>query len=247
MKRLLLLAALAASSLAAQDQKKQEPATAPGPGAVQKLIVLKYADARAVADLLRVFNAVIMPNTEMHAIAVTAQAPQMTAIEDAVARLDTPAAAPKNFELTCYLLIGSETDGNTGPLPKELESVVTQLKNNFPFKVYRVMDVLNMRARTGQSLNTSSNGAMFSGPGPDVLTTFHINSATLAPDGSTIRIDGLWTNSRIPVGTPERFNYRDLGLNTDVDIKEGQKVVIGRVGIARDQALFLVLTAKVVN
>jgi hypothetical protein len=36
-------------------------------------------------------------------------------------------------------------------------------------------------------------------------------------------------------------------LNTDVDIKAGQKVVIGRHGINREQALFLVLSAQVVN
>ena len=48
-------------------------------------------------------------------------------------------------------------------------------------------------------------------------------------------------------GGPVQFSYQDLGLNADVDIKEGQKVVVGRVGMSRDQALFLVLTARVVN
>jgi hypothetical protein len=38
----------------------------------------------------------------------------------------------------------------------------------------------------------------------------------------------------------------NLGLTTDVDIKEGQKVVIGRMGIGKDQALFLVMTVKIV-
>jgi hypothetical protein len=41
------------------------------------------------------------------------------------------------------------------------------------------------------------------------------------------------------------WNYQNLGINEDMDIKEGQKVVVGRVGISRDQALFLVLSAKV--
>jgi len=36
-----------------------------------------------------------------------------------------------------------------------------------------------------------------------------------------------------------------LGIQTDLDIKEGQKVVVGRLGISHDQALFLVMMAKV--
>jgi hypothetical protein len=39
----------------------------------------------------------------------------------------------------------------------------------------------------------------------------------------------------------------ELGLDADVDIKEGQTVVEGRVSMGKDQALFLVLTARVVN
>jgi hypothetical protein len=37
-----------------------------------------------------------------------------------------------------------------------------------------------------------------------------------------------------------------VGLSADVDIKQGQKVVIGRVSVG-ESALFLVLTAQVVN
>jgi hypothetical protein len=36
------------------------------------------------------------------------------------------------------------------------------------------------------------------------------------------------------------------GLQADVDIKQGQKVVIGRASVA-ESALFVVLTAQVVN
>jgi hypothetical protein len=44
-----------------------------------------------------------------------------------------------------------------------------------------------------------------------------------------------------------QFTYIDVGLNTDIDIKEGQKAVVGRAGLERDKALFLVLTAQVVQ
>jgi len=38
-----------------------------------------------------------------------------------------------------------------------------------------------------------------------------------------------------------------LKLSASVDLKEGQKVAVGRIGVSHDQALFLVLTARVVQ
>ncbi len=233
MKRILLVAILAVVPLAAQEKKPENPPN------VQKLFILKYADPRAVEPLLRVFGSAV-PNAELHAISVTASAQNMPAIEEAITRLDVPAAAPKNIDLTFYFIIGSEADTAQGTaLPKDLDSVVTQLKNTFPFKGYRLMDVLSTRARTGREVNVTSLGAsMVSGTTEPVQTTVHIRSVSMGGDNNTIRIDSLHTNSRVP---------QPLGIDTDVDMKEGQKVVVGRFGLNKDQALFLVLTAKVVN
>ena len=79
------------------------------------------------------------------------------------------------------------------------------------------------------------------------ITQFRINSAGIGSDETTVRIDGLNLSSRIPVATGhESISYNDVGLQADVDIKQGQKVVIGRVSVA-ESAMFVVLTAQVVN
>ena len=136
-------------------------------------------------------------------------------------------------------------------MPKELDSVVTQLKNAFAFKNYRLMDVLTLRARTGQRAQTTSAGAMVemgtSGHQP-ATTVFHLNSVSVATDGTTIHLEGMSTEIRMPLSTGgNSFQMQTLGLNSDVDIKEGQKVVVGRVGVSNGQALFLVLVARVVS
>ncbi len=218
---------------------------------VQKLIPLKYADPRTVTDLLRVFDSTIISNTEMHALAVKASPATMQAIEEAVARLDTPAAAPKDIELTIHLLVGTDADGNIGgPLPKDLDSVAAQLKNNFSFKTYRQLDVMTLRSRAGQRAGTESSGGFmqFGTVTKPVVTSFQMNSSSIGADGTTVRLDGVRSSTRIPVEVqPGNFNNQDLSLNTDLDIREGQKVVVGRMGINREQALFLVLTARVVQ
>ena len=63
-----------------------------------------------------------------------------------------------------------------------------------------------------------------------------------------IRLDGLHAGLRIPHsdGTG-KIAYTDTGISTDVvDVKEGQKLVVGRSSLdGPEKALFLVLIAKV--
>jgi hypothetical protein len=253
MKRFLLASMLMALPLAAQEDKKAEPKPDPGP-TVQKLFLLKYADPQNIYTLLRVFHASVTPNHDMRALAVDASPEAMAVIEDAIKRLDVPSAAPANIDMTVYLVVGHEAESPAGsaPLPKDLDIVVTQLKNAFAFKSYSLLDVLALRTRTGQPASTtSSGGAMQFGDGTSqpVVTSFSIRSATIASDGATVRIDSLSSNCKVPLPTVSGgkiFAPQDLGIRTDIDIKEGQKVVVGRLGISRDQALFLVMTVKIV-
>ncbi|HUB80178.1 MAG TPA: hypothetical protein VMB03_15340 [Bryobacteraceae bacterium] len=249
MKRFLLALFLLSLPLAAQEEKKAE---AKEPATVQKLFVLKYADPQSVRNLLQVFHANLDANRDLRVLAVDATPETMAAIEDAIKRLDVPSAAPANIDLTVYLLVGHEGESPTGnsPVPKDLDSVVTQLKNAFAFKSYSLLDVLALRARTGEQASTTSSGASVQNGNATapVMTNFRINGVSLGGDGTTIHISRLNAGINMPVPDGSNgFNRHDLGLNTDVDIKEGQKVVIGRLGISKDQALFLVMTAKILQ
>jgi len=248
MKNLALVLAFLALPLATQDQKKEEPKEPQ----VQKLFVLKYADPNQISNLIRVFTGNVTPNAAMHAIAVSATGPAMTAIEDAITRLDVPASAPQNVELTAYLLTGSDTDGTSGSLPKELDSVVAQLKTVFAYKSYKLGDILTLRGRTGQRLSTSGSGGsvMIGNIAQPIFPQFSVNSVGVG-EGGTIHIDRLQVGNRVPVMTSltgdPRISYQDVGLNTDVDIKEGQKVVVGKIAMNPNEAMFVALMAHVIQ
>jgi hypothetical protein len=241
MKRIWIGLLLAAGlSLAAQDGKKTD--TAPKKPQIQRLFILKYADPLQLMDLLRVFDASVRQNAEMHALAIEASPEAMRAIEDAIQKLDVPSAMPKNVEMTVFLLVASDAAAAAsagGAIPKDLDSVATQLKATFPFKNYGLLDVLTFRTRTGQPVNTTSSGGslQIDNMPVSVITTVRINSISVESDGSTVRIDKL--------NTRYQWGHQNLELSTDLDIKEGQKVVVGRLGISHDQALFLVMMAKV--
>jgi hypothetical protein len=249
MKRTLIGFVLAAAlSLAAQDANKAD--TAPIKPKVQRLFILKYADPNQLLGLLQVFDASVRQNAEMHALTIEASPEAMRAIEDAIQKLDVPAAMPKNIEVTVYLLVATDSATPAGSaIPKDLDAVTTQLKNTFPFKNYGLLDVLTFRTRTGQSVSTTSSGGSFQiGSRPvSVISSLRIGSISVQSDGSTVRIDKLNSSYRVPMpnGNGDQYNYQELGIQTDLDIKEGQKVVVGRLGISHDQALFLVMMAKV--
>ena len=135
-------------------------------------------------------------------------------------------------------------------IPKDLDSVVTQLKNTFPFKNYGLGDVITFHTRTGQMVRTTSSGGSVqigSRPIP-VITQLSINSIALQSDGNTLRVERLNAQFRVPQPTngptSDAFQYIDLQMQTDLDIKDGRKVVVGRVGLSHDQALFLVMMGK---
>jgi hypothetical protein len=248
MKRILLALLLMTLPLAAQEEKKGET---PAPHTVQKLFVLKYADAQSVRQLLQVFHANFNANGDMRVIAVEATPEVMAGIEDAIKRLDVPSAAPANIDLTIYLVVGHESEGPAGgsPVPKDLDSVVTQLKAGFPFKSYSLLDILAFRTRTGEQASTTSSGGVVANGNTNapVMTSFRLNNASVGSDGASIHISKLNAGIKMPVFNNNGFSYTDLGMNTDIDIKEGQKVVIGRLGISKDQALFLVMTVKILQ
>jgi hypothetical protein len=251
MKRAWLVLTLLAMPLAAQEKKVEEQAKQASPPNQQKVFILKYADPENLRQLLSVFGGGFIPNAEMHALAVTAPPSMMQAIEDAITRLDVPSAAPKNFDFTVDLVVGTDAENPvSASIPKDLDSVIAQLKGAFPFKNYRLLDVLTLRTRAGKRASAeSSGGAVQVGSASrTVRSEFAIDSASLGADGTTVHLDRLKCQIRFPYeDTPGQIVMQNLSLQTEVDIKEGQKVVVGRVGMNSQQAMFVVLTVKVVQ
>jgi hypothetical protein len=257
MKRILAVLIMLALPLAAQEEKKADPAqpTRVAQPGVQKLFILKYADVNQVSQLLNVFTGSVRPNPAMHALAVTATAEAMSAIEDAIKRLDVPSSAPQNVEIMAYFLIGftdsqkASQDVVGSDPPKELESTVAQLKSAFNYRTYKLMEALPIRTRSGQRIDASTaGGAVKVAERPvSIITQFHVDSVSADSDGR-IRLNSLRVSQRVPTAASNgNLNTTDIGITTDVDMKEGQKVVVGKNGLSPDEAIFLVLSARVVQ
>jgi hypothetical protein len=249
----------------AQAKKADNPTEPPGPARpksttdrvphVQRIFAIKYADVEAIARTLSIFPVPVHPNRELRVVGVSAPAALMPTIEDTIKRLDVPRPAPQNVELTVYLLLAS--DNGTGSVPPELEGVAKQLKTTFTFKGLHTIDTLVVRSRDKQSGDVKGL-AKFDPDIPNPSTySFSYRAASILSDekGRLIRLDGLRFGARVVVKRQSEasssfvaFDSIDAGFNTDIDVREGQKVVVGKTAVGgTNTALILVITAKVLE
>src|SRR5580692_1000838 len=148
-KRILFGLAVAGALAAQTAAVVPPPAQAPELPRQQRIFMLKYADARHVADVLGVFGYGIRADRDLHVVAVSAPAEAMSAIEDAVKRLDVPTAAPKDIDLVVYLVVASDQASSGASLPSELQPVADELKKIFSYKNFRLLDSILLRTQPG--------------------------------------------------------------------------------------------------
>jgi hypothetical protein len=242
----------------ASQTKPPESVTrrSPRPGDVQKVLIIRHPVPRSLVDLLAIFPATITHSYYQGATALGISAPPaaMAAIEETIKRLDAPPPpARKNIELTGYILEATSHPGEATSVPSELEGVVAQLKRTFNYAAYRLIDILIARAREYSGLETNAVGGNGQGAPARTFYRLKVMHASVSPEGgATIRLDGLRFGVDIPVPVSavpnSSFQYRSVGVDTDIDIREGQRVVVGKSGIGdAGNAIILVLSAKVVD
>jgi hypothetical protein len=247
MKKLAILILFAAVfCLQAEDQ------------AVTHVFQFKYADGRGLQRVLAPYGRVEV-DSMLKALTVTVRDNTiLSEVEQIIKRFDVPPPPVLNIDVTIYLMSALGTP-SSGAVPAELEPVVKQLKSTFSYKGYQLIDTEVIRVRAGQGGDVS--GVVDNAPSLDgnrTISKVGFRSASVSTDekGRAIRIDGLKVGLRIPVASSgpgvgpgqKQYQYIDTGLNTDVDVREGQKVVVGKANMdGSDRASIVVLTAKVVE
>jgi hypothetical protein len=225
-------------------------------GVAQKVFQIKHANVDKLAEVLRIFGHV-RADRDLGVVAVQVAPGVLPTVEDTVKRLDVPPPIPQNVELTVYLLLASDQEASASPVPADLEGVVKQLKTTFALKSFRTLDTFVVRSREkGNGVVKGLARLDADAPQPSTFT-FSYRAASILSDerGRLIRIDGLKLDADILVktqeqGGPSAVSYQnvDAGFNTDIDVREGQKVVVGKAAIGgTNNALILVITAKVLE
>ena len=207
---------------------------------VQRMIEVKNADANRIAHLVEAPGLSIHFDAGMHVVVVRGTEDAVSTVEAMIHKLDV---APPNIELTVYLIAGS-AQNSAEDIPKELASTAKQLHSLFPYKGYRLLESFVQRGRDGRDASTSGNL-------PGAFYDFRYRSSTVSSGTPrTVHLDGMSLVLRAPttVDKEGRMQYTNTAINTDLDIGENQKVVVGKSNIAASSdALVLVVTAKVIE
>jgi len=216
---------------------------------VLKVIQLKYADPYHVADLLSLFGASIKSDRQTKVLTVVGSASAVAAVEEAIKKLDVAPPPTKDVDLTAYFVLATREPMQAASLPSELGEVITQLKRVLNYQSFQLLNTAFLRSQDGHGASVSGVARVGSVP-VDFRLSF--NTADIIPEGKapTVTINGLDFTAEQPVTGGGLLTTRAASakIHTNIDIAEGQKVVVGKTALDfPDNALILVLTAKIID
>jgi len=254
MRRILLIVALVLVCVPAIEAQEPQLVEA-------RIFQVKHADVQALAGMLRVFNVGINYNAELKTISVSGTPETLVAIEETIARFDVPPEPRKNVVLTFHMLRASKEEGTPETLPEELRGVAEQLKSLFNYSGLYLMDTSVLRLRDGTDGGVTG-AVSYPRTQADHPANYNLNlrqmDLTLDEEAVVVRLDRLQLLFRVPyresswsneLGIEQReWRSREVSITTDIDIRESQKVVVGKASLdAQGNHLILVVTAEVVD
>jgi hypothetical protein len=244
--------ALLAPILLFGQTEPQHPAP---PERVTRIVRVQYGNPQTIAYLASTgLNVSASADNTLRAIVIKGPPGPVTDVERTIRELDGPASVPmsKEVEVTVSVLGASSKPGAfaQGEVPQNLAPVVKQIGAIFPYKSYELLSSMLMRSREGgkaenQGVMQSVSGGFES---PYKLAYDDANASSM--DGKAVlhlRNFRFTSSARIPAGS-QSFQMSEIGLLTDVDLREGEKVVVGKASTGdSDSALFVVVSARLAD
>jgi len=206
-----------------------------------KVIEIHHRDPKAIADVVRLLGSGagasgININEEMHTLTVRDLPENLAQIEAAIQRLDVAAPPEPEIEFHIFVLIGNVPASNE--LPEELAPVMKQLQTTLRFRSYNLVATNVLRTRAGDGVE---------GNGQITLRSLGIDSSGFAPYSFNLRRITVTTGEKRTIDIGKlRFALMaptQVGFETPVTLREGEKVVVGTSAIS-DKPLIVVVTAK---
>jgi hypothetical protein len=167
----------------------------------------------------------------------------LSIIESAIKKADVPPTAAPNVEVTFYILAGGE-GAQGSPLPEELSGVARQVKGLLGMTALKLVESIQIRSRAGTGGEAS--GVMGKSVGNPSLYQLRFGELSVEgdPGGRLLRLSHLKFGGKIATGG----SYVETGFSTNVDLRDGQKIVIGKSSLdTSGTPYFVVVTGKVVE
>jgi len=226
-------------------------------GFKSRVFQVKSRDADSLSRVLRALGsgfkgASITSNAEFRTLTVRDFPENIAAIEEALTRLDTPAAPRPNIELHVHVLLASRT-GETGAaqVPAELKDVLTQLRDTFNYKGFEVATSISQRLTEAERGLSNGGSARITKTNPSGERDFHLLNYTYSLGGVSLTTTPGSTSPSIQMnefsfGANVPGSHLTARVSTALNLRDGEKVVVGTAAF-EDRALIIVLTAKLIK
>jgi hypothetical protein len=217
-----------------------------------KVIELKYVDFRRVTQggLLDPFQ--VEARGSGQTVVLGGLPGNIAAAEAYIRKLDVRA---RNVEATFYVLAASAKPGESAGITSELEPVVKQLRNAFSYQSFKLLETAITRGRENGELGGSGHLPL-SDPDSSMKRTysFRVERVSISPGEKSnfIRFDKLeffvYSPDVVKTNVTKKPEFTMSGIRADLDVREGQKVVVGKSNFdGAEGAFFLIITARVVD
>lgn len=256
MKSLLIISALLQSAAFSQE-------TATQPANVTKVVRIRYGLPDKIAQLLIPGTPVTVTADNYSKVVVLKGDPsRVAALEQTIHEIDVPGAGPvtyksKNVELVISVICGSNRTETSpeGQAPEAMTSVIKQLRTAFPYKNYQLLNSMLLRSSEGAKAGSRGTLADFENHSRPSEYTVEYGEAKVSTEGgkSSVHLRNFIFATSIPVSVGSlpnttQFQTVPVTIGTDLDLGEGQKIVVGKADIGNSGlALFVVLTARLVD
>lgn len=244
------------------EQKKEEQTPAPQvPKLAVKLFEIKHRSPQSLANSLQSLgsgapNTKIYANNDLQTLTVRDFPENIAAIEEALKRLDVPDKSPVSLEFQLHLIAASMAPSEKTTLPKNLEPVVEQLKSTLKFTNYRyVTSALNRVSDRGKIESSGVTGSLFPNltgitntPDTPAFYLYNLSRVALTQDMAgkeSIQIEMFKFGVSVPINFRQNTQYKDVGIQTPLSLREGEMVVVGTANISgMDEAIIVVISVK---
>src|SRR5437870_11627188 len=234
---LIFISASFAQQTATPAPAKSEPDFVTEKGFKSKVFEVRYRDANNLSSVLRQLGsgfkgAPVGANSEFKTITVRDFPENLVTIEEALKRLDVPAAPRPNIELHMHVLVASNAGETTAEAPAELKDVLAQLRGTPKYRNYELATaVVHRLTETPRGLGGKGTAEISKSPASAGSMTlpyeYSINSVTLASTSTgtpTVQI-GEFTFSTGLIASATVDNRTQV--QTALNLRDGEKVVVG--------------------
>jgi len=244
MNKLLLVCVLTASAVAQQAPKPASVEDAIKNNITYEIKNLDDLHSRALLDMIQTLTGVSVfnmgYNQAFHTVVIHGVPPADAAkVVELFKKYDVPQPPKPEVEFTAYLVSatspGSPAPTGARPVPPELQSAITQMKQTLVDRTYALRDVQVTRVVSESSIDGVMPGT------PASVYNLTYGRIKVQPDAKSVQIANFSFTYKACPGD----NCPKLQMSTsEATIREGQKLVFGKIQTGSSD-MYVVLTAKI--